>query len=146
MYKVVYQMKVYTISLSDRHKSFRLRLPSIRRDIRRSSQDRNADDVENPPDGEESMPLHQLPTIPAVSPLQEQRAIDRDFSDQSNFSNEEARRGSPGSLRRASSYEHIDSSTRSPKGRTKSTSSGTCLVLELENNIRNTIDYFFHVW
>lgn len=90
-------------------------------------------DAENPPEAEESVPLHTLhPALSATTPTNqlapipvEKRLLDRELSDVSTVSHLE--RGSQGSLRRASSLEHVvmssDHSTNN-RGRIKSTGSG----------------------
>lgn len=109
-----------------RHKSFKLRLPSIRRDLRKNAKG----DVENPPDAEESVPLHRLSppgdgsSYPCLefnrqllpSPPTEKRFLERELSDFSNFSNDDrrSRKSSQGSLRKASSLEHLERGSRSP--------------------------------
>ncbi len=107
---------------TDRHKSFKLRLPSIRRDIRRSSR---LEDVEQAGENEESVPLHQLALSHGShgSPVQEKRLLEREISDFSTFSYDDHQKSSQGSLRKASSLEHLDHS-RSPRGRLKSSNSG----------------------
>ena len=140
--KICFDQCVYSLP-SDRHKSFKLRLPSIRRDLRRKSAD-----VENPVESEEeeAVPLQRIGPIPSPSPspmdrlhpplsspLLDKRPLDRELSDISNWSNEDfkSRKSSQGSLRRASSMEHLNSSLRSPasdKHRIKAAtvSSGGC--------------------
>ena len=116
--------------ISDRHKSFKLRLPSIRREVRRNSRSSRLD-PENPPETEESVPLHTLhPSLAATTPTNqlapvpmEKRLLDRELSDVSSVSHRE--HGSQGSLRRASSLEHVISDhTSNGRGRLKSTGSG----------------------
>ncbi len=133
-------VSLFVSSSADRHKSFRLRLPSIRREARRNSQP----DAENPPlgdDAEESVPLRTLhpalassaaaaggSTPGATTPTNqlvpgEKRLLDRELSDVSNMSHLE--RDSQSSLRRASSLEHVTSSDgMNGRGRLRSTGSG----------------------
>ena len=91
-------------------------------------------DVENPPDGE-SVPLQRL-SPPAVtdthqlSPealLADKRPLDREVSNLSTLTNDDFRtcsRSSQGSLRRASSLEHIKSARSPARSRLKSVCSG----------------------
>ncbi|KAJ8313940.1 hypothetical protein KUTeg_008501 [Tegillarca granosa] len=97
-----------------RHKSFRLRLPSIRREFQ--SRTRIIDtskDPENPPIPEESVPLSHLPIpdmqLPPNSPPLRQKAWDGLLPDVAT----ESEKGSSLSyMRRASSLEELDSTQR----------------------------------
>ena len=125
----------HLLFFSDRHKSFKLRLPSIRRDISRDYTKNRATnrlhDPEDPPEGEESVPLHRLSppaeVVPQDTPPLERRMLDREFSDVSTWSNEEfkSRKSSQGSIRRASSMEHLDhSSAKTPANTTAAGKTG----------------------
>ena len=122
--------------LSDKLKpsKFKFRFPSMRKNT--SSSATATSDIENPP---ETVPLQRLsPTTvedhvqhnQQLSPdalLPDKRPLDREMSNLSTLTNEDFRTGSrssQGSLRRASSLEHIKS-TRSPaRSRLKSVCSG----------------------
>ncbi|KAK2152153.1 hypothetical protein LSH36_338g02006 [Paralvinella palmiformis] len=94
----------------NRHKSFRLRLPSLRRDAHSISKDE-----ENPPT-EESVPLHHITVPPDAiigsSPQQlGKRPLDRELSNVSNWSNTSdfrSQKSSECSIRKATSLENID--------------------------------------
>ena len=50
----------------DRHKSFKLRLPSIRRELRKKSVERNLNNIENAEEGEENLPLSRFSAPPQI--------------------------------------------------------------------------------
>ncbi|XP_064648680.1 potassium voltage-gated channel subfamily H member 6-like isoform X3 [Lineus longissimus] len=113
-------------SKSYRHKSFRLRLPSIRRDFKR--QQNRIHDPENPPDNEESVPLQRLTPpdeyIPSDTSPVDRGYFEHELSDLSTWSNDELiikKHGSEGdSLRRTSSLEVLhDGMHKSPSRRGK---------------------------
>ena len=111
-------------------RNFKFRLPSLRKSMQLQGDDV---DVENPPEGlEESVPLQRLSPGEGAQSLQPEglmpnrRGLSRELSNLSTLSNDDFRSGSrssQGSIRRASSLEHINS--RSPgRARLKSTGSG----------------------
>ena len=63
--------------------------------------------MENPPDTEEMVPLQSIGEVPSPSPVPQKRLLDREYSDTSMYS----RRSSDANLRRASSLEHMHSSS-----------------------------------
>ncbi|CAC5406768.1 Potassium voltage-gated channel unc-103,Potassium voltage-gated channel subfamily H member 2,Potassium voltage-gated channel subfamily H member 4,Potassium voltage-gated channel subfamily H member 5,Potassium voltage-gated channel subfamily H member 7,Potassium voltage-gated channel subfamily H member 1,Potassium voltage-gated channel protein eag,Potassium voltage-gated channel subfamily H member 8,Potassium voltage-gated channel subfamily H member 6,Potassium voltage-gated channel subfamily H member 3 [My len=110
---------------NNRHKSFRLRLPSIRRELRTKVKisDKPAD-PENPPiPEEENMPLNQLPVpgpdFPINSPPLRHRPVDGCILDVM-----EAEKASQGFIRRASSLEGIETQKQNDLDRTSENSGG----------------------
>ncbi|CAC5406765.1 Potassium voltage-gated channel unc-103,Potassium voltage-gated channel subfamily H member 2,Potassium voltage-gated channel subfamily H member 4,Potassium voltage-gated channel subfamily H member 5,Potassium voltage-gated channel subfamily H member 7,Potassium voltage-gated channel subfamily H member 1,Potassium voltage-gated channel protein eag,Potassium voltage-gated channel subfamily H member 8,Potassium voltage-gated channel subfamily H member 6,Potassium voltage-gated channel subfamily H member 3 [My len=108
---------------NNRHKSFRLRLPSIRRELRTKVKisDKPAD-PENPPiPEEENMPLNQLPVpgpdFPINSPPLRHRPVDGCILDVM-----EAEKASQGFIRRASSLEGIETQKQNDLDRTSENS------------------------
>ncbi|CAC5406767.1 Potassium voltage-gated channel unc-103,Potassium voltage-gated channel subfamily H member 2,Potassium voltage-gated channel subfamily H member 4,Potassium voltage-gated channel subfamily H member 5,Potassium voltage-gated channel subfamily H member 7,Potassium voltage-gated channel subfamily H member 1,Potassium voltage-gated channel protein eag,Potassium voltage-gated channel subfamily H member 8,Potassium voltage-gated channel subfamily H member 6,Potassium voltage-gated channel subfamily H member 3 [My len=111
---------------NNRHKSFRLRLPSIRRELRTKVKisDKPAD-PENPPiPEEENMPLNQLPVpgpdFPINSPPLRHRPVDGCILDVM-----EAEKASQGFIRRASSLEGIETQKQNDLDRTSENSGGS---------------------
>ncbi|KAI0240021.1 Potassium voltage-gated channel subfamily H member 2 [Lamellibrachia satsuma] len=124
---------------NNRHKSFRLRLPSIRRDIRRASCKGNElSDIENP---DESVPLSHIALPPdgttSAIAMYDRRLGEADLpADRRNRSNVdllEGKQGSQGSLRKASSLEHLNSRSHMPS----TASSGNYLRRNLLNQARS---------
>ncbi|XP_076094597.1 voltage-gated inwardly rectifying potassium channel KCNH6-like isoform X5 [Mytilus galloprovincialis] len=108
---------------NNRHKSFRLRLPSIRRELRTKVKvSDKSPDPENPPiPEEENMPLNQLPVpgpdFPINSPPLRHRPVDGCILDVM-----EAEKASQGFIRRASSLEGIETQKQNDLDRTSDNS------------------------
>ncbi|CAG2247385.1 KCNH7 [Mytilus edulis] len=111
---------------NNRHKSFRLRLPSIRRELRTKVKvSDKSPDPENPPiPEEENMPLNQLPVpgpdFPINSPPLRHRPVDGCILDVM-----EAEKASQGFIRRASSLEGIETQKQNDLDRTSDNSGGS---------------------
>ncbi|XP_064613900.1 potassium voltage-gated channel subfamily H member 6-like [Liolophura sinensis] len=104
---------------SDRHKSFKLRLPSIRRDIRSKARVlERIQDTENPPIPEESVPLNQLmaadmPDAVPRSPFRRKSdsGLENEVEEDYIGSQDRLMVVNQCNLRKASSLEGLDSST-----------------------------------
>lgn len=104
---------------TDRHKSFKLRLPSIRRDIRsKASVLERIQDTENPPIPEESVPLNQLmaadmPDAVPRSPFRRksESGLENEVEEDYLGSQDRLMVANQCNLRKASSLEGLDSST-----------------------------------
>ncbi len=107
---------MYSFSfVADENRSFKLRLPSLRSDIRKLRRKSRPDDVEHHAvDPADSELLHIIHIPPNSLPtLGERVALDRELSDLSAWSNEDFRsshKSSQGSLRKASSMEGLECS------------------------------------
>lgn len=94
-----------------RHKSFKLRLPSIRKDFRSPKSINGLQDPENPPIPEESVPLNQISTPDSSFPLNispTRRKADSLPSDSSSLLEPKTHLEDNADLRRASSLEGLN--------------------------------------
>lgn len=100
-----------SFSLKGRHKSFKLRLPSIRKDFRSPKSINGLQDPENPPIPEESVPLNQISTPDSSFPLNispTRRKADSLPSDSSSLLEPKTHLEDNADLRRASSLEGLN--------------------------------------
>ncbi|XP_055959175.1 potassium voltage-gated channel subfamily H member 7 [Patella vulgata] len=128
---------------NNRHRSFKLRLPSIRRDIRRKAKAiQQAPDPENPPIPEEAVPLNQFGKEDVEQGQQSPLSSRKSLQDSELVLENADERGSQSTLSR-DEIEGIDGPMRDQEENERTSNERACLYLANGRPRAHTLDSFF---